>query len=152
MLRRRLTVWYTLIYCIVLILQIAYCILPPGDTRVRLSPAGACCSPGDGRQQGTAPESLLQRAVDNLPQGWLYFTLQCPHLAHTKFNISRWTFSFHTSIVRILIESAQFYESWLKVRGCNAMDAFNFRSVWLKGTLCKRMHPMMVSLKINGAI
>ena len=69
--------------------------------------------------------------------------------AHTKFNISRWTFSFHTSIVRILIESAQFYESWLKVRGCNA---FNFRSVWLKGTLCKRMHPMMVSLKINGAI
>ena len=72
--------------------------------------------------------------------------------AHTKFNISRWTLSFHTSIVRILIESAQFYESWLKVRGCNAMDAFNFRSVWLKGTLCKRMHPMMVSLKINGAI
>ena len=69
--------------------------------------------------------------------------------AHTKFNISRWTFSFHTSIVRILIESAQFYESWLKVRGCNA---FNFRSVWLKGTLCKRMHPMMVSLKINEMV
>ena len=84
---------------------------------------------------------------------WTIFHRDILHYsAHTKFNISRWTFSFHTSIVRILIESAQFYESWLKVRGCNAMDAFNFRSVWLKGTLCKRMHPMMVSLKINGAI
>ena len=46
------------------ILHIMY-ILPPGDIHERLSPAGACCSPGDGRQQGTAPESPLQRSLDN---------------------------------------------------------------------------------------